>query len=76
MIKTNHLEHQIKLTKLNGEYEGKLKIAYAQRDKLVDQYEKIKEDYKTKLDDILSENKKALTHFEKEYKGTSNSPQI
>jgi hypothetical protein len=57
------------LNELNDEYESKLKIAYEQRDKLVGQYEKTKDDYKRKLEEILEENKNALSHFEQEYRG-------
>lgn len=54
---------------MNIEYETKLKIAYEQRDKLVNEYEKTKTDYKKRLEDILNENKQALSHIETEYKG-------
>lgn len=57
------------MTRLNEEYEGKLKIAYEQRDKLVEEYELSKSEYKKRLEGILQENKSALSHIEKEYKG-------
>lgn len=53
---------------MNLDYDNKLKIAYEQRDKLVEEYERTKVDYKQKLDVILAENKQALGHIEKEYK--------
>lgn len=69
--------HQQQINNLNSEYEHKLKvslvfslfqIAYEQRDKLVDEYEHTKIEYKKRLEHILDENKKALSHIEKEYK--------
>lgn len=68
-LNKNHEVHQKQLASLNAEYESKLKIAYEQRDKLVDEYERTKTDYKTRLDEILKDNKDALGHIEKEYRG-------
>ena len=53
---------------MNADYAQRLKIAYEQRDKLVEEYERTKQDYKKRLENIIEENKTAFAHIEKEYK--------
>ena len=61
--------HKKELQTLNSDYEHRLKVAYEQRDKLVEEYERTKLDYKKKLDSILEENKDAFARIEAKYKG-------
>lgn len=56
------------MNKLNLEYDHKLKIAYEQRDKLVDEYERTKTEYKGRLEKILDSNKQSLQHIEEDYR--------
>lgn len=68
MLKEGHTTHKEDMNKLNLEYDHKLKIAYEQRDKLVDEYERTKTEYKGRLEKILDSNKQSLQHIEEDYR--------
>jgi DNA repair exonuclease SbcCD ATPase subunit len=61
-------EHKKHIEDLNEDYQRKLNIAYDQHDRLVEEYEKTKSEYRDKLDIILTENKNALGQIESEYR--------
>jgi len=68
MLEEMKENHERNIEELNTDFEKKLRIAYDQHDRLVDQYEKTKSEYQDKLDSIMGDNQDALTKIEKEYK--------